>query len=197
MLWCCHRLCQHHQGRFWLFAWNIHASREHTYNQDSHESFYSLVYLLILWRESFPAKINCSIYLFFLLIHCREWARDLKEHETWSHQYPHLVPDLPESFPCGSVGKESTLNVGDLGWIPGLGRSPGEGKGSLLQYSGLENSMDCIGVAKSWIWLRDFHFTSLLPEETMWPWVSVLTSLSLFSLIEKYYLSLKFYKNSW
>ena len=47
-------------------------------------------------------------------------------------------------FPCGSAGKESTCNAGDLGLIPGLGRSPGEGKGYPLQYSGLENSMDCI-----------------------------------------------------
>ena len=39
-------------------------------------------------------------------------------------------------FPCGSAGKESTRNVGDLGLIPGLGRSPGEGKGYPLQYSG-------------------------------------------------------------
>jgi len=46
-------------------------------------------------------------------------------------------------FPCGSAGKESTCNAGDQGSIPGLGRSPGEGKGSPLQYSGLENSMDC------------------------------------------------------
>ena len=47
-------------------------------------------------------------------------------------------------FPYGSAGKESTCNAGDLGSIPGLGRSPGEGKGYPLQYSGLENSMDCI-----------------------------------------------------
>ena len=47
-------------------------------------------------------------------------------------------------FLCGSAGKESACNVGDLGSIPGLGRSPGEGKGYPLQYSGLENSMDCI-----------------------------------------------------
>ena len=54
------------------------------------------------------------------------------------------------SFPCGSVGKAYTCNAGDLGSIPGLGRSPGEGKGYSVQYSGLENSMDCIvqGVAK-------------------------------------------------
>ena len=45
-------------------------------------------------------------------------------------------------FPCGSVSKECTCNVGDLGSIPGLGRPPGEGKGYPLQYSGLENSMD-------------------------------------------------------
>ena len=49
------------------------------------------------------------------------------------------------------LGKESTCNVGDLSSVPGLGRSPGEGKGYPLQYYGLENSMNCIGhgVAKS------------------------------------------------
>ena len=45
-------------------------------------------------------------------------------------------------FPCGSAGKDSTCNAGDLGLITGMGRSPGEGKGYPLQYSGLENSMD-------------------------------------------------------
>ena len=45
-------------------------------------------------------------------------------------------------FPCGSAGKESACNVGDLGLIPGLGRSPGEGKGYPLQYLDPENSMD-------------------------------------------------------
>ena len=47
-------------------------------------------------------------------------------------------------FPDGSAGKESACNVGDLGSIPGLGRSLGEGKSYPLQYSGLENSKDCI-----------------------------------------------------
>ena len=62
-------------------------------------------------------------------------------------------------FSCGSDGKESVCNPGDLGSILGLGRSPGEGKGYPLQYSGLENSMDCIvpGVTKSQTQLRDFH----------------------------------------
>ena len=60
-------------------------------------------------------------------------------------------------FPWGSAGKESACNAGDLDSIPGLGRSPGEGKGYPLQYSGLENSIDCIvhGVAKSRTRLSD------------------------------------------
>ena len=49
---------------------------------------------------------------------------------------------LAVGFPCGSAGKESTCNVGDLSSISGLGRSPGEGKGYPLHYSGPENPMD-------------------------------------------------------
>ena len=61
-------------------------------------------------------------------------------------------------LPFGSAGKESTCNTGDMGSIPGLGRSLGEEKGYPLQYSGVENSMDCIvhGVAKSWTRLATF-----------------------------------------
>ena len=57
-----------------------------------------------------------------------------------------------KGFPSVSAGKESVCNAGDLGLIPGLGRSAREGNGYPLQYSGLENSTDCIvvhGVAKS------------------------------------------------
>ena len=72
-------------------------------------------------------------------------------------------------FPDSSVGKESACNVGDLGSIPGLGRSPGEGKGYLLQYSGLENSMGCIvqGVAKRQTQLSDFHFQRFLSKPSL------------------------------
>ena len=72
----------------------------------------------------------------------------------------YAVGSFELGFSCGSAGKEPACNVGDLGLIPGLGRSPGEGKGYPLQYSGLENSMDCIvhGVAKSRTRLSDFHF---------------------------------------
>ena len=66
--------------------------------------------------------------------------------------------------PDSSIGKESACSAGDPGSTPGSGRSTGEGIGYPLQYSGLENSMDCIvhGVAKSWTQLSDFycHFQS-------------------------------------
>ena len=71
-------------------------------------------------------------------------------HSLWSN-----------GFPCGSDGKESACHVGDLGSIPEIGRFPGEGNGYPLQYSGLENSIDCIahGVAKSQTRLSNFHFS--------------------------------------
>ena len=70
---------------------------------------------------------------------------------------------VPVGFPGSSVGKEPACNAGNPGLIPGLERSPGEGNGFPLQYSGLENSMDCIahGVAKSQTQLSNFHFTQL------------------------------------
>ena len=67
-----------------------------------------------------------------------------------------------KAIPGGSDGTESPCNAGDLGSIPGLGKSPREGNGYPLQYSGLENSMDrgawqatVHGVAKSWVQLRN------------------------------------------
>ena len=82
-----------------------------------------------------------------------------KEQTSYS---PHILSILETSklnFPCGSAGKESACSTGDLGSIPGLGRSPGEGKVYPLQYSGLENSMDCIvhGVAENRTRLSDLH----------------------------------------
>ena len=53
-------------------------------------------------------------------------------------------------FSCVSAAEESACNARDLGLIPQLGRSPGEGKGYLVQYSGLENSMDCIKKRANW-----------------------------------------------
>ena len=66
-------------------------------------------------------------------------------------------------LPLGSAGKESSCNVGDLGLVAGLGRSPGKGNGYPLQYSGLEISMDRIfhGVTKSQTRLSDVYFQPL------------------------------------
>ena len=70
-----------------------------------------------------------------------------------------LSTHIKMGFPDSSAGKESACNVRDLGLTPGLGRSPREGKGYPLQYSGLDNSMDCTvhGVTKSQTPLSDFH----------------------------------------
>ena len=67
-------------------------------------------------------------------------------------RYNNINLSTYQGFPDSSVGKESICNAGDLGSIPELGRSPAEGKGDPLQYSGLENPMNYIvhGVAKSW-----------------------------------------------
>ena len=64
----------------------------------------------------------------------------------FSRQKPGLLVKINviSGFPGGSAGKESTCNAGDLGLIPGLKRSPGEGNSCPLQYSGLENFMDCM-----------------------------------------------------
>ena len=74
---------------------------------------------------------------------------------------------------CDSAGKESAYNVGDLGSVPGLERSRGEGKGYPLQYSGLENSMDCIahGVAKCRTWLNNFYFLFLSIKLKIWLYI--------------------------
>ena len=99
-----------------------------------------------------------------LLLHHRNRTSSL----SGSIGQPRFVPFLglwtrvkeAMGFPCGSAGKESACNAGDLGSIPGLERPPGEGKGYPLQYSDLENYMDCIDhrVSKSQTQLSDFHF---------------------------------------
>ena len=89
---------------------------------------------------------------------CRE------RQEGTSHIWRNHIDCLLGS-PGGSDGKESARNVGDMGSIPGLGRSPGEGNSDPLQYSGLENSINrgagqatVHWVAKSRTRLSDFHF---------------------------------------
>ena len=81
---------------------------------------------------------------------------------------------LSLGFPGSSDGKESTFIAGDLGWIPGSGRSPGGGYGTPLQYTSLGNPMDwgawraiVYGVGKSWTWNSLSLFPSLLVSKTL------------------------------
>ena len=122
------------------------------------------------------------IYLFFfkffsLLDYHRVLSRDpnlpaMQEtrFDSWVRKICWRRDRLPtpvfSGFPGGSGGKESARNVGDLGSIPGLGRSPGDGNDNPFQYACLENPVDrgawwatVHGVAKSWTRLSDFTFT--------------------------------------
>ena len=115
------------------------------------------------WNTLLPYTIKLAIFLdicynknhryfqitFLLQIICNIFIWHLKIIEFIRRYFG--------GFPCGPVGKESVCNAGDLGSIPALGGSLGEGKGYPLQYSGLENSMVCIvhGVAKSRTRLND------------------------------------------
>ena len=88
--------------------------------------------------------------------------------DHFTSSFPIWVPFIYFGFPRGSADKEIHLQcLGDLSSIPGLGRSAGEGHSKPLQYSGLENPMDCIvhGVTKSWTRLSDFHFSSEQPSD--------------------------------
>ena len=80
-----------------------------------------------------------------------------------THTHTHM------GFPCGSTDKESACNAGDLGSTPGLGRSPGEGKGYPLQYSGLENAMGCMGSQRfRYNWATHTHSVLTTSISTSW-----------------------------
>ena len=92
----------------------------------------------------------------------KAWSQWMGQRSTagWGQTKQNSATLREQGFPCGSAGKESACNTGDLGLIPGLGRSPEEGKGYSLQYSGLKNSIDYTvhEVAKSGTRLSNFHF---------------------------------------
>ena len=104
----------------------------------------------------------------FLRIYCRPQGTLLTA--LWSPKWE--GNPKKRGFPGSSYAKEFARNgnARDLGSIPGLGRSTGEGKGYPLQYSGLENSIDCVvhEVAKSWTQLSDFHFHFSIQLKKKW-----------------------------
>ena len=103
------------------------------------------------------SDFHCHVLGFPGSSHGKESTCNVGDHGMipGSGRFPWRRDRLPNpvfmGLPGVSAGKESACNVEDLGSIPGLGRSPGERKGYPSQYSGLENSMDCIdhGVTKS------------------------------------------------
>ena len=121
--------CSHQVAKYWRFSFSINPLNEYSG--------------LISFRIDWLAILAVQGTLKSLLQHYNSKASIL-----WCSAFF-------MGFPDGSAGKESTCNVGDLSSIPGLGRSPGERNRYPLQYSGLENSMNCIvhGVTKSQIQL--------------------------------------------
>ena len=90
-----------------------------------------------------------------------------------------LHPREVLGFPCGSPGKQSTHNAGDLGLVLGLGRSPGEGKGYPVQYSSLENSMDYSPWGLKELDTTDnFHFPSEENVPSTFPLIATLHFLT-------------------
>ena len=130
-----------------LFSWVTHTSSNKPNSSSKHIFLHSLPRIICL-----PCK--------------------RPQFDSWVGKICRRRDKLPSpvflDFPGGSAGEESSGNMGKLGSIPGLGRSPGEGKGYPLQYSGLENSMDrgawwatVHGVSKNRTWLSNFHFHCL------------------------------------
>ena len=113
------------------------------------------VTFIFIWKQGkeFP-----SVFRYCVIKETSE-NRSLIEKFPITYVQPTYTNNVRSCVPCDSAGKECACNVGDPGSIPGSGRSPGEQKGYPLQYSGLENSTDCVvlGVAKSQTRLSNFH----------------------------------------
>ena len=161
--------------------------------------------LCIRWPKYWSCgfRINPSSYYSGLVSFGMDWFDDLAVQETLKNLLQHhsskasilwcsafFIVQL--SHPLGSLVaqliKESACNVGDLGLIPELGRSPGEGKGSPLQYSGLENFMDCVvdgRVGHDWATFTFSHPYMTSVALTIWTFVGKVMSL-LFNVLSRF-----------
>ena len=147
-MWC-HKSCDVDDIIMSIFQMQKLRPREFSYKGKEHMPFYQVT---CLWQSLMTLQYQTLLWR----------AGHTKMNDT-----AHMLI---------SIGKRlsSACDLGNLGLIPGLGRSPGEGKGYPLQYSGLENSMDCLvhGVAKSQTRLSDFHslhFTQGHPQGILMP----------------------------
>ena len=123
---------------------------------------------LLQLHSSKVSTLWCSAFFMPQLSHpCKTTGKTIAlTIQTFAGKVMSLLFNMLSSFvmgfPGGSEGKESACNTGDLGSVPGIGRSSGGGQGNPLQYSGLENPLDrgvwwapAHGVPKSWGWLSD------------------------------------------
>ena len=116
--------------------------------------------------KQFASRFTDHLFVSRITLHSEPALCSWQSGPGW-----HWASLMTFSFPDSSVGKESACNAGDLGSIPELGRSSGEGKGYSPKYSGLENSMHCIvhGGHKSQTQLATFtnhldHCTNFAPN---------------------------------
>ena len=107
-------------------------------------------------------KLHFNTFIFNILCEIQWKNEKINSQFIYVYYYIYIIIYYILGFPGGSDGKESACNAGDLAFIPGSVRFPGEGNGYSLQYSCLENPMDrgawwatVCGVAKSWTWLSD------------------------------------------
>ena len=141
-----------------VFTWGLRSSSKLTgcwKNSFPHgHKTESLSFLLTFTEAPVSAPRSClqllamwsppAIYTqrFFCVIFCSVTSQKKKKKKNISQLFKQSLGQVQGDFPCSLVGKKSACNAGDMGSIPGSGRSPGEGHGNPLQYSCLENPMD-------------------------------------------------------
>ena len=132
MLWKC---CTQYASKFWKRSSGHRTGKDQFSSQSQ--------------RRTIVLQTTGQLHSSFMLVRLCSKSSKLGFSITWTESFQILNLDLEKAsnlriskYPRCSVGKESTCNTGDLGSVPGLGRSPGEGNGNPLQYSSLGNPMD-------------------------------------------------------
>ena len=137
-MWAWNHWSYDYSSSVWVHLDSVSSFQKEVDLQKHHVSIHMLHYLnmflenaqrLVMRKISYLLKVYCNIFV-YQRPHCGIFI------------YMCIYNNIYEGFPGGSAGKKSAGNKGDLGLIPGSGRSPGEGNGNPLQYSCLENSMD-------------------------------------------------------
>ena len=157
--------------KYWSFSFSISPSNEYSELICFRIDWFDLLAVqgtlksLLQHHNSKASILQCSAFFMVQLSHpyiANSLARYLYLACLWEFSEAYLCHQNIQGFPGGSDSKESACNMGDLGFIPGSGRSPGEENGYPLQYSCLENSMDrkawwaiVHGVAKRGTWLSN------------------------------------------